>query len=118
MSNADSSFLGFLRGQEICQIAFGMYDVQINWGSGGLTCMGMVVYEPVEGSAAVWTEGHPFDGVPLLRLLRQTISEFDSPSDGVLALQFSKGDCLTITPENGFESFTIHQEGKPLIVGR
>ncbi len=29
--------LQFLEGQEI-QIAFGMYDLQINWGDGGLSC--------------------------------------------------------------------------------
>jgi hypothetical protein len=118
MSNTDSSFLQFLKGQEICQIAFGTYDLQINWGSGGLTCTGMLLYEPADGRAASWTEGHPFDGVPLLRLLKQTISEFESASEGVLWLQFSNGDQLTITPEHGFESFTIHQQGQPIIVGR
>ena len=118
MSSADSSVLEFLKGQEICQIGFGMYDLQINWGSGGLTCTGRLTFEPVDGVAAVWTEGHPLDGVPLLRLLKQTISEFESASEGVLWLQFSNGDQLTITPEHGFESFTIDQQGQPIIVGR
>jgi len=65
----------------------------------------------------IWTEGHPFDAVPLLRLLKLTSEGFESPSGGVLLLQFSNGDRLAITPENGFEAFTIHQSGQPIIVG-
>lgn len=68
MNDPSESFMRFLKGQEICQIAFGMYDLQINWGNGGLSCTGRVLYEPREGAEVVWTEGHPFDGVPVLRL--------------------------------------------------
>ena len=107
----------FLKGQEICQIAFGMYDLQINWGNGGLSCTGRVLYKSREGGEVVWTEGHPFDAVPMLRLLQQTVAEFDSPADGVLRLQFSNGDRLTVERDDGPESFTIHQVGKPIIVG-
>jgi hypothetical protein len=31
MSNQSASVLQFIKGQEICQIAFGMYDLQFNW---------------------------------------------------------------------------------------
>jgi hypothetical protein len=64
----------FLKGQEICRIAFGMYDPQINWGNGGLSCTGRVVFEPSTGEKIVWTEGHPFVAVPLLHLLQKTIA--------------------------------------------
>jgi hypothetical protein len=60
---------------------------------------------------------HPFDAVPVLRLLKQTITAFESSSDGVLVLLFSNGDRLTITHENGPEAYTIRQSGKPIIVG-
>jgi hypothetical protein len=96
---------------------FGMYDLQINWGNGRLSCTGRVLYEPREGAEVVWTEGHPFDGVPVLRLLQQTVEEFDNSSEGVLGLQFSNGDRLTVARENGPEAFTIHHSGKPIIVG-
>ncbi len=96
-----ASLLGFLKGQEICQIAFGMYDLQFNWGSGGLSCTGRVPYEPSEGAEVVWTEGHPFNAVPVLRLLKQMIEAFESPSHGLLILRFSNGDQLTVTRENG-----------------
>jgi Family of unknown function (DUF6188) len=117
MSDPNPAFLQFLKGQEICQIAFGMYDLQINWGNGGLSCTGRVLYEPSEGAEVVWTEGHPFDAVPVLRLLMQTVEAFDSPSEGTLALKFSNGDRLTVTRENGLEASTIHHTGMPIIVG-
>jgi hypothetical protein len=117
MNDPSGVSMRFLKGQEICQIAFGMYDLQVNWGNGGLSCTGRVIYEPSTGTEVVWTEGHPFDAVPVLRLLQQTIEEFEVPSEGVLRLQFSNGDRLTIARETGPEGFTIHHSGEPIIVG-
>jgi hypothetical protein len=117
MNEPNASVLQFLKGQEVCQIAFGMYDLQINWGDGGISCTGRVVYTPSAGNEVVWTEGHPFDGVPVLRLLKQTIEGFDGSSEGELKLQFSNGDRLTVARDDGPEGFTIHQVGQPLIVG-
>src|SRR5438445_6704574 len=98
MNDQSASVLQFLKGQEICQIAFGMYDLQINWGNGGLACTGRVIYTPSAGGEVVWTEGHPFDAVPVLRLLQQTIEALDGSSEGELRLRFSNGesfDCRT-----------------------
>lgn len=117
MSNQSASVLQFIKGQEICQIAFGMYDLQLNWGDGGLSCTGRVVYTPSIGGEVVWTEGHPFDAVPLLRLLLQRIESFDGSSEGELRLRFSNGDRLSVARDDGPEGFTIHQVGQPLIVG-
>ena len=117
MNDQSTSVLQFLKGQEICQIAFGMYDLQINWGDGGLSCTGRVTYTPSDGVEIVWTEGHPFDAVPVLRLLQQTIEAFDGSSEAELRLRFSNGDRLTVTHDDGPEGFTIHQVGQPLIVG-
>jgi hypothetical protein len=117
MSGHKASVLQFLKGQEVYQIAFGMYDLQINWGDGGLSCTGRVIYTPSTGAEVVWTEGHPFDAVPVLRLLQQTIEAFDGSSDGELKLRFSNGGRLTVTRDDGPEGFTIHQVGQPLIVG-
>ena len=117
MNDQRVSVLQFLKGQEICQIAFGMYDLQFNWGDGGLSCTGRVIYKPSTGAEVAWTEGHPFDAVPVLRLLLQTIEDFDGSSEGELKLQFSNGDRLTVARDDGPEGFTIHQVGQPLIVG-
>ena len=117
MSDQKASVLQFLKGQEVCQIAFGMYDLQINWGDGGLSCTGRVIYRPSTGGEVVWTEGHPFDAVPLLLLLQQTIEGFDGSSEEELKLRFSNGDSLTVARDDGPEGFTIHQVGQPLIVG-
>lgn len=117
MNHNSASHLQFLKGQEICQIAFGMYNLQINWGDGGLSCTGRVTYAPNAGGEVVWTEGHPFDAVPVLRLLQQTIKAFDNSPEGELKLQFSNGDRLTVAHDDGPEGFTIHQVGQPLIVG-
>ena len=116
MTDSSASALRFLKGQEICQIAFGMYDLQINWGNGGLSCTGRVIYAPSAGGEVVWTEGRPFDAVPVLRLLQQTIEAFDSTKQG-LSLQFLNGDRLTVERDHGPEAFTIHHLGQPLIVG-
>ena len=117
MSHPSASALQFLKGQEVCQIAFGMYDLQINWADGGLSCTGRVIYTPSTGAEAVWAEGHPFDAVPTLRLLEQRIEAFDGSSDGELKLRFSNGDRLTVARGDGPEGFTIQQVGQPLIVG-
>ena len=93
----------FIRGQEICQIAFGMYDLQFNWGDGGLSCTGRVGYTPSIGGEVVWTEGHPFDAVPVLRLLQQRIESFDGSSEGELRLRFSNGDRMTVARDDGPE---------------
>ena len=117
MPDPSASVLQFLKGQEICQIAFGMYDLQFNWGNGGLSCTGRVIYMPTAGGEIVWTEGHPFDAVPVLRLLQQKIEVFDDSSEGELKLRFSNGDWLTVARDDGPEGFTIHQSGQPIIVG-
>jgi hypothetical protein len=117
MDDQSVSSLQFLKGQEICQIAFGMYDLQINWGNGGLSCTGRVIYAPSAGGEIVWTEGHPFDAVPVLHLLQQTIEEYDGSSEGGLRLRFSNGDRVTVARDDGPEGFTIHHSGQPLIVG-
>lgn len=117
MSDQSATVLQFLKGQEICQIAFGIYDLQFNWGDGGLSCTGRVVYKPSAGVEVIWTEGHPFDAVPMLRLLQQTIEALDGSSEGELSLRFSNGDRLIVAHDDGPEGFTIHQVGQPLIVG-
>jgi len=42
--------------------------------------------------------------------------ESGMPAVGVLRLQFSNGDRLTIASENGYEALTIHHVGQPIIV--
>src|SRR6266550_8573865 len=65
----------------------------------------------------VYRAYHPFDAVPVLRLLQQTIEAFDGSSEGELRLRFSNGDRLTVAREDGPEGSTIHHIGQPLIVG-
>jgi hypothetical protein len=117
MNSRNASILQFLKGQEICQVAFGIYDVQLNWGNGGLSCTGRLTYFPSAGAGTVWTEGHPFDAVPTLRLLQQTIEAIDDSVEGELHLQFSNGDRLTVARNNGPEGFTINHPGQGIIVG-
>jgi Family of unknown function (DUF6188) len=78
--------------------------------------MSLTGHVPSEGNEIVWTEGHPFDAVPVLRLLQQTIEACDGSSEGDLRLRFSNGDRLTVARDDGPE-FTIHLIGQPLIVG-
>jgi hypothetical protein len=74
-------------------------------------------YTPSEGSEIVWTEGRPFDAVPVLRLLQQTIEACDASSEEEARLRFSNGDRLSVARDDGPEGFTIHQVGQPRIVG-
>jgi hypothetical protein len=46
---------GWLVGKEICQIAIGPYDLQINWGSGGLSVCYRLLYTP--GAAGMQSIG-------------------------------------------------------------
>ena len=46
MRDEAASLVKFLNGLEICQVAFGMYDLQINWGNGGLSCGSRVAVTP------------------------------------------------------------------------
>jgi hypothetical protein len=63
--NGQSAVLQFLKGQEICQIAFGMYDLQFNWGNGGLSCTGRVILRTEHRSRGRLDRGFtPFDAVP------------------------------------------------------
>lgn len=78
---------------------------------------GRVIYTPSGGTKVVWTEGHPFDAVPVLRLLKQTIEACDGSSEGELKLRFSNGANVTVSRDDGPEGITIHQVGQPLIVG-
>ena len=117
MNSPRNSVLDFLKGRETCQIAFGLYDLPINWGNGGISCTGRVLYKPFEGAEMIWSEGHPFDVVPLLRLLQQTIVGFQNPAEGTLILTFSNGDQLTVSREDGLEAFTIRHPGVPIVVG-
>lgn len=79
--------------------------------------MRTVTYASNAGEEVVWTERHPFDAVPVLRLLHQTIEGFDNSSEGELKLKFLNGDRWTVARAGAPEGFTIHQPGQPLIVG-
>jgi hypothetical protein len=46
--------LSFLLGKEVCQVAIGSYDVQFNWGRGGLSVWGKFIYKPSASSEIVW----------------------------------------------------------------
>jgi len=80
MSEEDAlvpSILQSIKREEICQVAFGRYDLQLNWGDGGFSCTGQLEYKSSNGEITMWTEGNPFDAVPLLRLLKQTIETIE-----------------------------------------
>src|SRR5882762_11256228 len=104
----DSDLL-FLLGKEICQVAIGSYDVQFNWGNGGISVWNKFCYKPAGHAESVWDGEHPESATHTVRLLKASIADVKCDEKGILRLSFSNGDQLEIFEGDGrYESFSIH----------
>ncbi len=107
--NADWSFL---IGMEICQVAIGSYDVQFNWGNGGISIWSKFLYKPAGADEEIsWAGRHPESATRTVRLLKTSIVDAKGSAQGTLQLRFSNGDQLEIFEDERYESFSI-QDGK------
>jgi uncharacterized protein DUF6188 len=113
--------LSFLIGKEICQAAIGPYDVQFNWGSGGMSVWHRFVYTPATSTDAIeWVGDDPVSGPQAacnaVRLLRVSIAAVRCTEKGSLELKFSNGDKLEVFEDERYESFSIRDGKRPEIL--
>jgi uncharacterized protein DUF6188 len=111
----DSDLL-FLLGKDICQVAIGSYDVQFNWGSGGISVGSKFRYKTAGHAESVWDGEHPESATHTVRLLKASIADVKCDEQGILRLGFSNGDQLEIFEDERYESFSIHDGKSPIIV--
>jgi len=109
--------MSFLIGKEICLIGIGSYDVQFNWGNGGISVWNKFRYKPA-GTAdeIIWAGGNPESATRVVRLLKASITAVETTEQGSLCLVFSNGDLLEIFEDERYESFSIHDGKSPTII--
>lgn len=108
----------FLIGKEICQVSIGSFDVQFNWGNGGISATNEFRFKRSGAVEEIHWRGDAEDvdiAARMVRLLKATIVEVNSTRD-VLSLKFSNGDKLDLIDSERFESLMISNGDDPLIV--
>jgi hypothetical protein len=112
-----STNLSFLIGKEICQIGIGSYDVQFNWGNGGISVWSKFLYKPADtADEIVWAGENPESATRVVRLLKVSITSVETSEQGSLCLVFSNGDQLEIYENERYESFSIQDGKHPTII--
>jgi len=112
-----SANLSFLIGKEICQIGIGSYDVQFNWGSGGISVWSKYLYKPADTADEIlWAGENPESATRVVRLLKASITSVETSEQGTLRLAFSNGDQLEIFEDERYESFSIQDGKSPTIL--
>jgi hypothetical protein len=82
------SDLSFLLGKEICQVAIGSYDVQFNWGNGGISVWWKFCYKAAGSEdEIVWSADNPEFATRTIRLLKAAITEAKCSEEGTLPAQ-------------------------------
>jgi hypothetical protein len=110
-----TSDFSFLIGKEICQVSIGSYDVQFNWGNGGISVWSKFIYRPADSpNEIVWAD--PESATRTVRLLKASITIARCSAQGTLQLEFSNGDQLEIFEDEKLESFSIQDGQSPMII--
>ena len=117
--------LGFLKGKEICQVCFGLYDVQFNYGNGGITVTGKFVFYSDEGhQPLIWKSAETeeagrraaVESALIISLLGTTVENVSWQKDGQLDLTFSSGAKLQMLNDDPrYEAYVIN-DGKQTFV--
>lgn len=114
LSNTAAKDLSFIIGKEICQVAIGSFDVQFNWGNGGISVWCRFIYTPSGTSPITWTGSEPEVAAKAVRLLNATVMTIEC--DQSLRLTFSNGDHLEVFEDSRYESFSIQNGKNPTII--
>lgn len=114
LSKATAENFAFLVGKEICQVAIGSFDVQFNWGNGGISVWSRFTYVPNGMSPIMWNGENPEAAAQAVRLLGTVISSVEC--DQTLTLTFSNGDQLEIFEDEQYESFSVQNGKNPTII--
>jgi hypothetical protein len=114
LSKTAADNLAFLVGKEICQVAIGSFDVQFNWGDGGISVESRFTYVPNGMSPILWNGADPEAAAKTVRLLKSVISSIECSQ--TLKLTFSNGDQFEIFEDERYESFSIQDGKSPTII--
>lgn len=100
--------LSFLKGQEVIQIAIGVFQVQFHFdGDAIISVEGEFQYFS-ENNSSHWRQGTPEAAAPALRQLGSSVRKVGGKEDGTLELTFSNGDRLVVKDSGEqYESYTI-----------
>ncbi len=102
--------------KEICQVAIGSYDLQLNWGSGGLQIEGRFRYRNHSTGRELTSSGkEPELAAETVGLLKSTFSTVRA-GDNEVTFVFSNGDELTVYDDLQYEVMNIRNAGDSLIV--
>jgi hypothetical protein len=106
----------FLRGKEVIQICFGLYQIQMHLFENVSICWEHRFDHKGRGAiSADMTESLTRD-TTLLSLLGQTVERVVTSTHNALILQFSNNEALTIFVSGGpYESVSITAPGKHII---
>jgi len=100
--------LSFLSGQEVTQVAIGVFQVQFHFDKDAIISVEGEFQYFSENSSSHWHQGTPEAAAPALRLLGSSIQKVDGKEDGTLDLTFSNGDRLVVKDNSEqYESYTI-----------
>ena len=100
--------LSFLKGQEVIQIAIGVFQVQFHFDRDAIISVEGEFQYLSENNSSHWRQGTPEAAAPALRLLGSSIQNVDGKEDGTLDLTFSNGDHLVVRDNSKeYESYTI-----------
>jgi hypothetical protein len=121
LSNDAEDRFAWLVGKEIGQIAIGPCDLQINWGSGGISVWHRFLHTPAGGKDVIeWLGDDPVAGPQAachaVRLLRVSIAAVRCTEKASLELTFSNGDKLEVFEDERYESFSIRDGKTPEIL--
>ena len=114
LSKIAADNLTFLVGKEICQVAIGSFDVQFNWGDGGMSAESRFTYTPKGATPIVWIAGDTETAAKTMKLLKSVISGIECNQS--LILTFCNGDRLELFEDEQHESLNIRNGKNPLIV--
>lgn len=105
--------LSFLKGQELIQVAIGVFQVQFHFDRDAIISVEGEFQYSSESNSSHWHQGTPEAAAPVLRLLGSSVQKVGGREDGTLELTFSNGDRLVVKDNSEqYESYTI--SGGPL----
>jgi len=103
----------FLRGKEVIQICFGLYQIQLRLHE--KICISWTHHFDHRGRGTISADmtENPTRDTTLLSLLGQTVERVVTSTDNALILQFSNNEILTIFVSGGpYDSVSITAPGK------
>src|SRR4051794_39172747 len=115
-TNLQAQDFSFLRGKEVIQICFGLYEIQLRLVENINVCWENRFDHNGRGAVSADMTENTTRDTTLLSLLGQTVERVVTSTRDALILQFSNNEVLTIFVSGGpYESVSITAPGKHII---